>query len=134
AGNTGTHTGQLYSVGGSLLASAVFLETASGWQEVSFAEPVGISAGVTYVVSYHSSNGFSSRTGSYFGQPAVNGPLTASLGSYKYSASPAFPSSAAGNNYWVDAVFDTEYTSTANARIEKIDISKKYYTLDKRQE
>src|SRR5262249_12682075 len=52
--NTGTHTVSLYTTGGTLLARAVSSgESASGWQQVNFASPVNISAGVTYVASYH---------------------------------------------------------------------------------
>ena len=41
AANTGTHVGNLWTDGGTLLASAVFTgETASGWQQVNFSSPV----------------------------------------------------------------------------------------------
>ena len=52
--NTGTHVGRLWSSAGQLLAQATFTnETASGWQQVSFATPVAIKANTVYVVSYH---------------------------------------------------------------------------------
>ena len=39
---------------GTLLASATFTnESASGWQQVNFSNPVPITAGTTYVASYH---------------------------------------------------------------------------------
>ncbi|PYU10769.1 MAG: hypothetical protein DMG37_19195, partial [Acidobacteria bacterium] len=45
AANTGTHVGNLWSSTGTLLASATFTnETASGWQQVNFANPVAITA------------------------------------------------------------------------------------------
>jgi hypothetical protein len=51
--NTGTHIGSLWGSTGQLLASATFAnETASGWQEVLFSQPVQITAGTTYVASY----------------------------------------------------------------------------------
>src|SRR5262245_60008126 len=54
SGNTGTHVGHLWTGGGTLLASATFTgETATGWQQVSFASPVSISANTTYVASYY---------------------------------------------------------------------------------
>ena len=57
-GNTGTHVGSLWSGTGQLLAQATFTgETATGWQEVSFATPVLINAGATYVASYHAPKG-----------------------------------------------------------------------------
>ena len=50
--NTGTHTGDLWSSSGTLLATATFTnETASGWQQVNFATPVNITAGTTYIAS-----------------------------------------------------------------------------------
>src|SRR5207244_4198026 len=56
--NTGTHIGHLWSATGTLLASATFTsETATGWQQVSFASPVAISANTTYVGSYTDPNG-----------------------------------------------------------------------------
>ncbi|MCP2045715.1 Ig-like domain-containing protein, partial [Pontibacter sp. HSC-36F09] len=118
-GNTGTHTGQLYSATGSLLASVVFSnETASGWQEASFASPVFVTAGTTYVISYHTNSGYYSATDNYFTQAVVNGPLTAlqngavgSNGVYSYTSVPAFPTSSyQASNYWVDAVFNTAAT------------------------
>ena len=52
--NTGTHVADLWSATGTLLASATFTnESASGWQQVNFSTPVKITAGTTYVVSYH---------------------------------------------------------------------------------
>ncbi|HSR25951.1 MAG TPA: DUF4082 domain-containing protein, partial [Candidatus Eisenbacteria bacterium] len=57
--NTGTHVGSLWSSSGSLLAQATFAgETASGWQAVSFPDPVPVTAGATYVASYHSPGGY----------------------------------------------------------------------------
>ena len=52
--NTGTHTVSLWTSSGTLLASAASAdETASGWQQVSFPQPVAINAGQQYVASYH---------------------------------------------------------------------------------
>ena len=115
-GNTGVHTGQLYSRNGNLLAEAVFTsETASGWQEVSFASPVPVTANTTYVISYHSTNGFYSASNFSFGNSFENSPLTGlqsgtdgNNGLYKYSGAPTFPElSYQSSNYWVDVVFDT---------------------------
>ena len=64
--NIGTHTAHLWS-SGRLLASATFAnETASGWQEVLFSQPVQITAGTTYVASYHCNQDYSEADG-YFG-------------------------------------------------------------------
>ncbi|PVY38664.1 Ig-like domain-containing protein, partial [Pontibacter virosus] len=119
SGNTGTHTGQLYSSSGTLLASVVFSnETSTGWQQASFASPVGVTAGTTYVISYHSSEGNYSANNNTFSQAIVNGPLTGlqngvdgANGVYRYTSSPAFPASSySASNYWVDAVFNTAST------------------------
>ena len=59
--NTGTHVADLWSATGTLLATATFTnETASGWQQVNFANPVSITAGTTYVASYHTNGNYSS--------------------------------------------------------------------------
>ena len=58
--NTGTHIGDLWSSNGTLLASATFTnETASGWQQVNFSNPVLITAGTTYIASYHTNGDYS---------------------------------------------------------------------------
>lgn len=52
AGETGTHTGRIWSVTGTQLASVVFTgETASSWQEMALSTPLSILANTTYVVS-----------------------------------------------------------------------------------
>ena len=66
-GNTGTHVGSLWSIGGTKLGSATFTgESASGWQQVNFATPVAVSANTTYVASYYAPNGRYSTTEGYF--------------------------------------------------------------------
>ena len=95
-------------VNGQLLASANLAnETASGWQEVLFPQPVQITAGTTYVASYHDSQCYSAADG-YFATPLTSGPLTApaNAGVYAYSSSVVFPSSTFNaENYWVDVLF-----------------------------
>jgi hypothetical protein len=113
--NTGTHVGSLWSRTGTLLGQATFTnETASGWQQVTFATPVAITANTTYVASYHTNVGHYAGDNDYFATTGVtNGPLTAlatgtdgSNGVYRYSASSAFPNQTfRSSNYWVDVVF-----------------------------
>jgi hypothetical protein len=115
ATNTGTHTGTLWSSTGQQLATATFVgETASGWQEVSFATPVNVVPGVTYVVSYHAPVGRYSADQTFFAARSVdNGPLHAlqngvdgGNGMYIYSAGTTFPTNTYNStNYWVDVVF-----------------------------
>nr|WP_245283135.1 DUF4082 domain-containing protein [Bradyrhizobium sp. WSM2793] len=108
--NTGSHIADLWSSTGTLLATATFTnETPSGWQQVNFANPVAITAGTTYVASYHT-NGNYSGTQNYFATPLTNGQLTAPAGAngvYSYGSGSAFPTSTfRSSNYWVDVVFN----------------------------
>jgi hypothetical protein len=114
ATNTGTHVATLYSSGGSVLGQATFSgETESGWQAVTFASPVEVVAGTTYVASYHAPNGHYSVTSAAFASAGtVNGPLRAlsdavtNNGVYAYSSVPTFPSNNFNaTNYWVDVLF-----------------------------
>jgi hypothetical protein len=107
--NTGSHVGSLWSSTGTLLASGTFTgESASGWQELSFSSPVAITAGTTYVVSYHTDAGHYAATSNGLATAVNNGPLTAlaSGGVYAYGSTNAFPSNTFNaNNYWVDVVY-----------------------------
>ena len=121
AANTGAHTANLWTAGGQLLATAVFAnETASGWQQVNFATPVAVTAGTTYVASYHTNAGHYSSTQNYFTTLGVNsGPLHALAngvsggnGVYQYGTG-GFPSlTFQASNYWVDVVLSTSVGST----------------------
>jgi hypothetical protein len=105
--NRGTHTANLWTSTGTLLATANFTgETASGWQQVSFATPVPITAGTVYVMSYHADVGHFSISHGYFsGRTADNPPLRLLDSAYIYSAGYAFPTNSNSANYWVDVVF-----------------------------
>ena len=99
--NTGTHVADLWTATGTLLATATFTnETASGWQEVDFSNPVAITAGTTYVASYHT-NGNYSADPNLFATNVTNGPLTAPSSSssggngvYAYGSSSLFPTNS----------------------------------------
>ncbi|SDI65017.1 Mo-co oxidoreductase dimerisation domain-containing protein [Actinokineospora alba] len=112
AGNTGTHTGSLWSNTGAKLAGGTFTaETASGWQTLKFANPVAVTAGTTYVVSYFAPVGRYSSNLDYFVSGVDNAPLHAPANSaqtnglYRYGTS-GFPiDSYRSSNYWVDAIF-----------------------------
>jgi hypothetical protein len=114
AANTGTHIGSIWSSSGTLLGSATFSgESASGWQQVNFAEPVAIAAGTTYVAGYFAPNGHYSASSAAFGSAGVsNSPLqalansTVPNGVYEYATSPTFPTNSYNaTNYWVDVLF-----------------------------
>ncbi|WP_433500630.1 DUF4082 domain-containing protein [Sphaerimonospora sp. CA-214678] len=117
--NTGTHTGSLWTADGQRLASVTFSgETASGWQAMSFSDPVAVSAGTTYVASYHTTSGYYSVDRDYFTSQYVNGPLiglasgaSGGNGVYAYSATDTFPGdSVRASNYWVDVMFNPAST------------------------
>ncbi|WP_213456079.1 DUF4082 domain-containing protein [Rhizomonospora bruguierae] len=57
-GNTGTHTGSVWSPGGTRLKTGTFAnETASGWQTLTFSSPLAVGAGTTYIASYYAPRG-----------------------------------------------------------------------------
>jgi hypothetical protein len=109
ADNTGTHTGSLWTASGTLLATGTFAsESASGWQELDFSRPVAVTAGTTYVASYHTTAGHYAYTPQGLASAVTNGPLTALAGGGVYGYGPAgtFPSSSYNaSNYWVDVVY-----------------------------
>ncbi|HLI55406.1 MAG TPA: N,N-dimethylformamidase beta subunit family domain-containing protein, partial [Actinomycetota bacterium] len=139
AANTGTHVGTLFSESGpgattgAELASATFSnESPSGWQQVTFASPVAVSPGTSYVASYYAPNGHYAQDQDYFyGNPQppsqppsilTSGPLSAVeaknstvnglyLDAFENGGNPiapgSFPSVASTNasNFWVDPVF-----------------------------
>lgn len=109
SGNTGTHTGSIWSASGTRLVTATFSgETAGGWQTVSFAKPVSISANTTYVASYYAPMGHYAYTYDQFTTALVAGSLTAPAGAngvYRYGSS-GFPTSSwRSTNYWVEPLF-----------------------------
>jgi hypothetical protein len=114
--NTGSHLGSLWSSTGTLLASGTFSnESASGWQELDFSTPVAITAGTTYVASYHTNAGHYAITSNGLASAVSNGPLTAlaSGGVYAYGSANAFPSNSFNaSNYWVDVVYSQSAGAT----------------------
>lgn len=112
--NTGVHVGTLWSEQGLKLASATFFdETSSGWQQVTFARPVGVEANAIYVASYHTNTGHYSADPLYFVAGGDNGTLQVlrdgvegGNGVYSYGKRSEFPAQTRkGTNYWVDVVF-----------------------------
>ena len=62
--DTGDHVGSLWSSTGTLLASATFTtESVGGWQTVIFSNPVTVTGGTPYVVSYHSNGHYARHPG-----------------------------------------------------------------------
>jgi methionine-rich copper-binding protein CopC len=112
-GNTGTHTGTLWTSTGTQLATGTFgNETASGWQTLTFSTPVAVTAGTTYVAGYYAPNGNYAADGGFFNQQYDNSPLHALSGQnglYLYGSSAQFPTQSYNStNYYVDVVFTTQ--------------------------
>ena len=130
----GTFTGTLwsYTAGispapptGSVLATATFVGvTANGWQQVSFSEPVLISAGTVYIASYHTPQYYARNTNYFNDNPVTTGPLTAPASLAPYTdpntgnglnfdpgTDSYFKNSPFGVNYWVDVVFAPNVTT-----------------------
>ncbi len=121
SGNTGTHTGSLWTSSGTRLATATFTgETGTGWQTVTFASPVEVLANTTYVASYYAPVGRYAVDNSYFTSAVVRSPLTALANGteganavYRYGNGGGFPTSSyQSSNYWVDIVFTTSAADT----------------------
>ncbi len=114
AGNSGPHTGTLWSASGQRLANVIFgAETASGWQEAAFSTPVDIQPNVTYIASYHTASG-RYATGTSFATAGVDRPplhalregVDGSNGVYRYGSGGVAPESSwASANYLVDVLF-----------------------------
>ena len=131
-GNTGTHVGNLWSVGGTKLATATFTnETGTGWQQVAFPTPVPIAANTVYVASYHAPNGGYAADGGYFANSGVDNPpficcrmeLAAATGVYAYGPG-GFPTQTWNStNYWVDVVLDHECGSRHHGADDNRDVA-----------
>src|SRR5262249_4593716 len=114
-----------WTASGQLLASATFTnESASGWQQVSFSQPVPLDKNTTYVAAYFAPNGHYSADSSYFyttppmgTNPTITNvdspPLHAlrntsgvANGVFSYAGASTFPTNSVNaSNYYVDPVF-----------------------------
>jgi len=143
AANTGTHIGNLWtnaqSGSGSLLATASFAnESTTGWQQVTFANPVPAKANTTYVVSYFAPAGHYSATAGAFATSGVDSPPLHALangvdglnGIYSYSSTSTYPSSSFNSsNYWVDVIYAPATTYTLAGTITGVGASGTLVTL-----
>jgi hypothetical protein len=115
SGDIGTHTGTLWSAGGSPITNVTFTnETASGWQQAVFTTPVDVTANTTYVVSYTTPTGKYSYSSDYFNHAGItneylmapqSGGADGTNGVFSTTGG-AFPTgSFSETNYWVDVLF-----------------------------
>jgi hypothetical protein len=106
-----------------MLASATFTnESASGWQQVSFARPVAIQANTVYVISFSTGGGYFGISTNFFTRGGVaSGPLQALPSSVLggdgvYNRAGAFPNiNTGGMNFWADVAFSPSSPSSTAA-------------------
>lgn len=114
-GFTGVRVASLWDTIGTKLATATFVETASGWQQVLFTSPVAIAANTVYTASVFSASGdYVAKIGGL--STVVNSaPLktvSGSNGVFQYANS-GFPTGTYQNsNYYVDVVFSATGTNS----------------------
>ncbi|MFJ4207388.1 DUF4082 domain-containing protein [Paenarthrobacter sp. NPDC089675] len=107
SGNTGTHTGALYTLAGQQLATVTFTnESSMGWQTATFSQPVTIQADTEYIAAYKTPTGKYSYSSGAFGDGFASGPLHVVTDSGAYSYSSDFPGTASTASYLVDVVFN----------------------------
>lgn len=108
-GNTGAHTGALWSAGGTRIAQAQFTdETAQGWQTVVLDEPVTVAADTEYIATYRTSVGRYSYTAGSFASGYQRGPLRVPAEGGAYTYDDGFPAGRGSGAYLVDVVFTPE--------------------------
>jgi hypothetical protein len=100
----------LWSSAGSKLAEVQFSgETASGWQQTNFTNPVAIAANTTYVISYLAPKGYYANDQNYPWSTLSAAPLHVSgtaPGVFAYGSNTAVPTGSwNASNYWIDLVF-----------------------------
>jgi hypothetical protein len=102
-------TATLWSADGTVLAQAKFAaSTTVGWRTVPLDSPVALTAGSTYVVSYHAPRGgYAVTERDLMQHRSQNGfALRSGAGVYKYGSKVAFPTSTyRGSNYLADIVY-----------------------------
>jgi len=89
--NAGAHVGSLWDSAGARIAQVDFAtESATGWQRAALSQPVALTPGETYVVSYFAPAGGFAITPAYFGADVTRGALTAPGGANgRFNADPA---------------------------------------------
>jgi hypothetical protein len=108
--NVGTHVGTIWSATGTNLGSVIFSnETASGWQQATFASPVPIAANTIYTASYLAPRGYYAVDQKYTWANLSNSLLRvagANPGVFKYGIDSTYPTETwKSSNYWVDVLF-----------------------------
>lgn len=107
SGNTGRHTGSLWTTGGQRVTTVTFTgESRRGWQVARLARPVALTPGTTYVASYHTDAGHYAIQDSAFANHATIGNSTIRGTGSAYRPGAGFPSQTGGTSgYYVDVLF-----------------------------
>ncbi|WP_010205779.1 DUF4082 domain-containing protein [Salinibacterium sp. PAMC 21357] len=112
---SGVTSATLWTSSGKKLASITFpASTKEGWRTISLEDPVTLSSGSSYVVSYQASNGgYAVTEGDLSAKQSLNGfTLDREAGVYKYGTE-GFPTTTfRGSNYLVDIVFESSTPAT----------------------
>lgn len=108
AGESGVHTGRIWSTAGVQLASVIFVgESVSGWQTANLPNSLTLAPNTTYIVTVNSNRAYGA-TNNALAAPVVNGPLStvADGANGVYGAPGMLPTSSYQNsNYFRDVVF-----------------------------
>ena len=125
AGETGSHTGNLWSSTGTLLASAAFVnETTSDWQYAELSSNVYIIPGNTYVVTVNSNSEYGAGGAQSLGSSVTNGILStvADNNNGVYGSPGVFPTSSFNNNnYFRDILVEPLTTPAMPALVSPAD-------------
>jgi hypothetical protein len=117
--SSAVHRGRLWADDGTLLGDLEYnTESASGWQNGYFGNPIAIDADTVYVASYFAVDGHFAYDWFYFNTALDRTPLIApaaadvSIGNgvYHYDDLGGFPDETSANNtnYWADVIFQPD--------------------------
>jgi hypothetical protein len=122
---TATHTGNIWSSTGQLLASVTFTnETASGWQQQALAVPIWIAANTRYVVSVNTANMFYVATVNGLASQISNGHLQSAIGNNGiWGSAGQFPTNTYSNtNYFRDVFFMPVSVNLASVTLNPLNV------------
>lgn len=101
-----THSVTLWSPSGSALGTAnTSTESTAGWQTATFATPISVSKGQSYIASYLNTTGRYSFTAGGLSNAIDRSPLHTPVGAGRYNYGTTALTSTSATNYFVDAVF-----------------------------
>lgn len=134
SGETGTHTGRIWSAAGTVLASVTFTgETASGWQTATLSTPYETTVNTVYVVTVNSNTEYGA-TSNGLENVVTNGPLSTIVGANGVFGTTlgAFPTGTYhSTNYFRDVTFEVLPDISAPTTPDSVTVTENYaYGLD----